>query len=216
MTVAHTSAGSIYKQQYLKEMKLYPPHYVKILLLLGQKLVGLFEKYKVDYIMSGGTLLGAIRPPHEFIPHDYDLDFDLLVTPGNRKRFFELVKHVKAHSIECGVQAVLKLPICVKFVPKMHPQYIATYGLNNPSICNPTADVFITEPRRGGGQKVVGREWQKWYYKLGEIHPVRAFLFSGHKWCGPNKPTRILRRYYGADWRTPVFYKWPTMDAQTQ
>ena len=213
---SHTSAGSIYKQQDLKGMKVYPEHYVKILLLLGEKLVAQFDRFRVDYIMCGGTLLGAVRPPHKFIPGDYDLDFELLCTPGNRKRFFELVKHVRANPVGCGINCVLHLPTVVKFVPEMARELARRFGLNNPSIPNPTADVFITEPRRGGGHKIVGCQWPKWYYKAGEIFPLQTLAFSGLTWCAPNTPEKIFRRYYGKTWRIPEHYAWPTSSARTQ
>ena len=189
-------------------MRLYPEHYVKILLLLGHKVVTMLERYKVEYVMCGGTLLGAVRQ-NGMIPHDYDLDGEVLSSLANRKRFFEMVKYVNANTVACGFRAVLQLPVVVKFVPQMELSLLQKFGLNNPDIPNPTFDMFIQEPRRGGGTHILGNQWPTWYYKPGELYPLRKLDFSGFQWSAPNKPEKILRRYYGADWRVPRYYEWP-------
>ena len=57
-------------------MKTYPLVFQRCLMMLGFKLTHLFDRFNVEYITCGGTLLGQFRE-HSLIQHDYDLDFEL-------------------------------------------------------------------------------------------------------------------------------------------
>jgi hypothetical protein len=186
-------------------MKEYPAEFRPVLLELGARLCSGLEKFNVQYIMCGGTLLGAVREGG-LIKHDYDLDFS--VFPNSRKQFFDFVKHAQKHP-ECGLKVTLQLPIVVKFSPIVPRHISKAVGFNRKDVPNPTADVFMLEPRRGGGFKIVGNQWPKWYWKRGEVFPLQRLSFNGMMWPAPSKPEKMLERYYG-EWKTPVFYEWPT------
>ena len=63
-------------------MKQYPAEFVPVLLELGARLCSGLEKFNVQYIMCGGTLLGAVREGG-LIKHDYDLDFSVFPTANS-------------------------------------------------------------------------------------------------------------------------------------
>ena len=187
-------------------MKQYPAEFVPVLLELGARLCAGLEKFNVQYIMCGGTLLGAVREGG-LIKHDYDLDFS--VFPNSRKQFFDFVKYAQKHP-ECGLKVTLQLPVVVKFSPIVPHHISRAVGFNRKDVPNPTADVFILESRRGGGYKIVGNQWPKWFWERGEVFPLQRLNFSGMMWPAPRKPEKMFVRYYGSDWQTPVFYEWPT------
>ena len=128
-------------------MKKYPILFQRCLLMLGFKLVHLFEKFDVQYLTCGGTLLGQIRGK-QLIKHDYDLDYE--VPACSRKALFDVVKYVKDTPMY-GLRVVLRLPYMVKFVPLMAKTLAAEIKFDRPDVPNPTADVFFGEARSGGG-----------------------------------------------------------------
>ena len=132
-------------------MKLYPKHCRDLLLDLGKKVVAMFNRFNVEYIMAGGTLLGAYRNK-KFIPWDYDIDFELLPGELNLINLRMMVFYANAHK-ECGFVCLLQhLPTMVKFIPALSREQIKKMGLNDPNVINPTVDLCITEPRPGGGE----------------------------------------------------------------
>ena len=190
-------------------MKLYPKHCRELLLDLGKKVVAMFDRFDVEYIMAGGTLLGAYRN-RKFIPWDYDIDFELLPGELNLINLRVMVVYANAHKEECGFVCLLQhLPTTVKFIPTLSRAQIKKMGLNDPEVINPTVDLCITEPRPGGGTQTVRSEWPNYYYKAGEIYPLQTLEFEGCKWRAPRNPEALFRRYYGDDWQTPEFWPWP-------
>ena len=186
-------------------MKIYPLVYQRCLLMLGFKLTVLFDRYNVEYITCGGTLLGQIR--HKgLLLHDYDIDYEVVYS--SNKKFFELVQFVDDHP-EYGLKSSWHLPHMVKFVPLTTPEIFKKINFNRPGVPSPTVDVFLTEPRPGGGMQLVQSMWPNWYYLPGEVYPIVKREFSGQLWASPNNATAILRRYYGATYMVPKFYKWP-------
>jgi len=81
------------------------------LLLMFKDVKEVFDKYGIDYMMSGGTLLGTIR--HQgFIP--WDDDIDLMMTRE------EYLKFKKVFDKELGKKYILAEPLCDQlYVSKM-------------------------------------------------------------------------------------------------
>ena len=77
-------------------MRLYPEDYKQWLQFLLSRVTHYMKLYGVKYILSGGSLLGAVRTGAR-IPGDYDEDLDLLPGKSNRKSFFEMVKFLKSN-----------------------------------------------------------------------------------------------------------------------
>ena len=71
--------------------------------MLGFKLVHLFNKFEVQYLTCGGTLLGQIRGK-QLIKHDYDLDYDLLDAVKGFEHMSYMQENEKVRNeIEMGV-----------------------------------------------------------------------------------------------------------------
>ena len=185
-------------------MRLYPDDYKQWLQFLLCRVTHYMKIYGVKYILSGGSLLGAVRTGAR-IPGDYDEDVDVLPGKANRKSFFEMVKFLQ-HSTGLGIAVTLDLPSIVKFSPCVPVDMVCTF--DRPGIPNPTLDAFILETTCKGDTRIVGGSFPKWTYKKGELLPLRTFYYEGMPLSGPHDPIPIFERYYG-DWKTPRFKKWP-------
>ena len=190
-------------------MKLYPPEFRFVLLSMLDTLMRLFDEYKVVYTLCGGSLLGCCRSG-TFIPFDYDGDVELLPGRENRKRFFAMVKYVQTHSQETRLNVKLdSLPSLVKFSPAVTISEYRTLDFDRADTPNPTWDVFILEGSSERGFKIVAGSWPKWRYLPGEMFPITKRAFDGRMCPTAASPKGILRRYYGKDFMTPKFEKWP-------
>ena len=178
----------------------YP--YKAFLVNLLRNVTDLLDKFEVEYVICGGTLLGAIRDKGQ-IPWDYDADLEIL--PGSRGGFYDLVKYLEA-TPKLGIMASYRLPSMVKFTPIVSQQVCRTVGFNQ-HIPNPTVDCFFQYKRPDGSHQICGDQWPTWYYLKGELRPLRKYYFEDFSMWGP-ACHNILDRYYG-DWRTPRFDKWP-------
>ena len=185
-------------------MRLYPEDYKQWLQFLLSRVTHYMKLYGVKYILSGGSLLGAVRAGAR-IPGDYDEDLDLLPGKSNRKSFFEMVKFLKSNG-RLGIAVTLALPHMVKFSPCVLHKDVQTF--DRPGIPNPTLDVFVLEKTCQGEIRIVGGLFPKWTYNKGELYPLRIFFYEGKPMSGPHDPIGIFTRYYG-DWKTPRFKKWP-------
>ena len=187
------------------EFPQYPVVFQRCLLLLGHLVTTLLDRFKVEWITCGGTLLGQVRE-QGLILHDDDIDFEVFA--HTLKQFFDAVKYCQTHP-EYGLHVVLHLPQMVKFMPMVSDDANRMIRFNRPDVANPTADVFLNEPAPDGGYKLT-MGWPKWTYMPGEVFPLQKLPFSGLLWNAPKEPTGILRRHYGEDYMTPRFYKWHT------
>jgi len=198
----------LFKQLFIftsVNMRLYPEDYKQCLTFLLRRVTHYMKLYGVKYILSGGSLLGAVRAGVR-IPGDYDEDLDLLPGKSNRKRFFDMVKFLK-HNGSLGIAVTLALPQMVKFSPCVRRELI--HNFDRPGIPNPTLDVFVLDKTSQGEIRIVGGVFPKWTYKKGELYPLRTFFYEGMALSGPHDPIGIFTRYYG-DWKTPRFKEWPT------
>ena len=172
-----------------------------------RQLLKYFAMYDISYTASGGTLLGAVRQGG-WIAHDYDADVD--IHEKSRKQFFKLVHFLRANP-RLGLGVTLDLPVMVKFSPVVQDHQVKEFEL--PGVPSATVDCFILERTSRGVHRIVGGVFPKWRYKKGELFPLRKLFFDDILISVPNKPQKILRRYYG-NWEKPVFQKWPTPNPQ--
>ena len=190
-------------------MKAYPLEFRQVLLAMLDTLMKLFDEYNVVYTLCGGSLLGCCRSAN-FIPFDYDGDVELLPGRENRKRFFAAVKCVQEHPHQTKlIASTATLPGLVKFSPAVTIQQYRSLDFDRPDVPNPTWDVFILEGSSKSGFKIVAGSWPKWRYLPGEMFPITKRPFAGRMCPTAARPKGILRRYYGKDYMTPKFEKWP-------
>ena len=190
-------------------MKVYPAEFRIVLLAMLDTMMKLFDAYKVEYTLCGGSLLGCCRSG-KFIPFDYDGDVELLPGRDNRKRFFAAVQYVKTHAVRTKLNVSTKnLPALVKFSPAVNQQAYNVLRFDRADVPNPTWDVFILEGTTKTGFTIVKNSWPKWRYLPGEMYPITKRPFEGRMCPTAASPKGILKRYYGADFMTPKFYAWP-------
>ena len=193
----------------LTQMKIYPEEFRIVLLSMLDKLMHLFEEHNVEYTMCGGSLLGCCRSG-KFIPFDYDGDVELLPGKDNRKRFFTMVNYVKTHGVETRLTVTTThLPSLVKFSPAVTMRAYRALRFDRTDVPNPTWDVFVLEGSAKIGFKIVRNSWPKWRYLPGEMYPITKRPFEGRMVPTAAHPKGILKRYYGDDFMTPKYYKWP-------
>ena len=189
-------------------MKIYPPEFRKTLLLLAKKVVYHLDMFDLQWTMSGGTLLGAVRAGG-FIEHDYDVDFDYVGpnTDSSYSKLESLVTYIKEHA-ESGLKVANGLPYMLKFKPRLPLKMVPLFRFDRPGIPNPCVDLFIGEPTPLG-RKLIHPKWPKWTYLTSELWPLQRLKFEDCLWLAPAHPEAILERYYGPTWETPIFYDWP-------
>lgn len=139
----------------------------------------LFEKEKIEYIMTGGTLLGAVR--HQgIIPWDNDADLivlneepdNLLLVLNNNLQKYNIVskKHIKGNLIQVYFKNHPKTMIDIFFVNKKSNKYTYRFPYNI--------------------------QYNKEYFLHDEIYPIKTYKFGELILYGPNNPFNYLTRTY--------------------
>lgn len=153
-----------------------------------------FRKENIDYVVSCGTLLGAIRE-NKMIDHDFDVDLDAYEDQ------IELIEKVLRD-------------ICQKEGYSLHKHYIGfKIGYSNYNINNHTGawvDIYIRNrenedvcfinkrtSREYPKEAIVQKQW---------IFPIKRCNFGKIKVNIPNNPIPIIKQFYGDDWKTPKDY----------
>ena len=148
------------------------------LLLLLQDFDQVVEN--LDYTISGGTLLGAIR--HDgFIPWDNNVDIDL---PREQALALEqaYVKHSRA---------------------ELH-KTLYGYRIVQPRTSSPSIDIYLTEfvSERQVFQYVheeIRTSYPNYLNRYADIHPRRRYVFENLTLWGPCNGILLSQRIYGED-----------------
>ncbi len=142
-----------------------------------------FEKEKIEYIMTGGTLLGAIR--HQgIIPWDDDADLIvlneepdnlLLILNNNLQKYNpheRLIskKHIKGNLIQVYFKNHPKTMIDIFFINKEKNKYTYRFPYNI--------------------------QYHKEFFLHDEIYPIKSYKFGDLILNGPNNPFNYLTRTY--------------------
>ena len=69
------------------------------LYVLMEKFHNMSIKYNLEYVIDGGTLLGAVRHKN-IIPWDDDLDIMVIKSNGNLEKLKQIFKELKLSNIE--------------------------------------------------------------------------------------------------------------------
>jgi phosphorylcholine metabolism protein LicD len=148
----------------------------------------LFKMNGVEYIISAGTLLGAVRH-NGMIP--WDDDADIIVLNKTPKEITDLInKYTKVSNIISREHKTKNIVLC---------EFKGYLGLVDIFFTNKVKDTYtyafpynIKYPK-------------EWFYK-DEIYPIQEYTFGKLKLKGPNNPNNFLDRVY-PEWKTKIV-KW--------
>lgn len=155
----------------------------------------LFELHNIEYYVSFGTLLGAVRNKG-MIPWDDDIDVNI---PEKYEQ--NLLSDSFKKSLQKNGYDINKVHWDDGFY-----KIFNTNGTTrkNTEVKFPFLDVFITENKDDKISVQVAnktmKHLQKCYFLKNEIYPLKKFKFGVFEVYGPNKPESFLNRCYDDDW----------------
>ena len=173
----------------------------KNLLDLQKSLINLFKNFikilsdlKLEYYISDGTLLGAIR--HEnIIPWDDDIDVRMSRDDINKLR--NNIKKINDMGFDLEYVDDIwrfKNRVPINTAKKLPEPYIDIFEMKKIGSLNIYASL----------KNII--RWRYGYFWDSEIYPLKNYKFGGLAVKGPNKYENYLKRSYG-DWKTPSRWK---------
>ena len=154
-------------------------------------LVNIFEKYNIEYIPCGGTLLGLIR--HQgLIPWDDDIDISVSEKYSDIFEKEEFIKELKYNNI-----GIVRHWVGYKIFPFdgidiLKKDNVSVYDYKWPFI-----DLFFSENENG---EIKLKKIPKQMHFEKDVYPLKKYKFEDFEIYGPNNPIPFLNRVYGNDW----------------
>ncbi len=166
----------------------------KTLALLGK----VFEKYNVDYILEGGTLLGIVREDR-LLPWDTDIDISVRADQAQKVKkclwiFWLLGYKTRVKTFKKDIGPFKKGDIRIIKIQK-HILYLKRYEL---------VDIFVKYKVDGEYLNIVGKKpaiVRNFPSKFLENHDL--VKFKGFNYRAPRDYKSYLALVYG-DWETPI------------
>lgn len=189
------SSKSLYSRSFKEyELKGYELKKLQCTLLeMFLDIKNVLDKYDIKYMLSGGTLLGAIRH-NAFIPWDDDIDLMMIRT--------EYIKFCQIFESELGDKYELVRPLQDKYVICKQPKI---YKKNTVYIEIPTAgipehgklfiDLFVIENVPAPGfRRTIRAKLYDFAYKAASVSA--DYIFPSHVILEKAKNNLELRKYY--------------------
>lgn len=185
-------------------LPIMPPLLAGTLYQMMYHVAQLFDKYKIQYVIDGGTALGAER--HKgLIPHDDDIDLQLFPGEEQKLKNLELQKELKQVGLEIVEHWVGAKVCAIQDHPLGWPHNKDGYRFKTPNI-----DLFFSEQELRDGDEVhfykskkVKEFWPNMFIKKSEIYQEDGTLKEVE--FGPIKVKAIAKqkeycfRCYGPD-----------------
>lgn len=188
----------------LKAMSLTQDATTMLYKTLGD-LVHLLEAEGIDYWISCGTLLGAVR--HQgLIP--YDDDVDLFIHEKDGPKVLALKDRLKAMGLGIAQDRtsikVYKLNgVHVRPKKNSFKLFPGVWFVRRKQEKFPFIDLYISKIDQGDYIHAHPRAYRVFSnerFKVSDLYPLKRYQFGPLQLLGPNNPTYHLDRAYGTDW----------------
>jgi phosphorylcholine metabolism protein LicD len=141
----------------------------------------LLETNHIDYWISRGTLLGAVRHSN-IIPWSKSLNSEFCTSDENTDKLNNLMEKIKNDGYQIQIDVM------------------GNYVIFSNS--NSNVKVHIILYTIGSNQIIkLKNNKENDYFTFNELYPIKQYQFSYFKLYGPNNPTPYLNRIYGPDWK---------------
>ncbi len=151
----------------------------------GLDVISLIKPVTDNVFFAYGTLLGFIREPDQFIPHDSDID---IIVVGKRSQFKDI------HGLSMAVRSHLKaqgVVFAAEYDSGCHVKYHNSRRFDLFfRLEDPDGNINI-DPRLGV------------YMDINECYPPLCIDVLGYPCPIPKNPFTFLEKIYGKDWRIP-------------
>lgn len=174
-------------------------------------LIRILDQNAVDYWITCGTLLGAVR--HKGII-SYDDDVDIFIKEVDAKKLFTLESDLK--SVGLGIyQDRPSIKIYQLNGSQVRPKKNSfkiidgLWFVRRKTERFPTIDVYPTKQERGlivHANHRAKRNFSHKYYRVQDVFPLKYYQFGPLRVKGPYSPDFHLEKAYGPKWKEELVY----------
>ena len=180
-----------------------------------KRIDNIFQEHNITYWIDGGTLLGAVRH-QDIIP--WDDDGDIVVLHEDKDKLLQLRSKLNNYGLGLGKfwGGYKIFPLDGEKINHENRNWKWSKSCKDIESSEtfdykfPFIDIcFIEKGNKDTytySSEYVRRVWPNYFYKYGEIFPLKRYLFGKQFFLtGPSNPTPYLKRAYGDNWKTTAY-----------